>query len=322
MLVETDLRAKDVKVSVLVITYNHEAFIRQALESVLAQTVTFSLEIIISEDCSLDRTRDIVIEYQQRYPEIVRLLLSERNLRSNEVVARGLRVARGTYIALLDGDDYWISSRKLQRQSDFLDQNPNSAICFHNAKVIYEDRLGNSHLWNSPEQKKETSIDDLWSGNFIATSSVMFRHNLSQQIPSWYIDMFPIGDWPLHILNAEHGSISFIDEVMSVYRQHSGGLYSTLSELQKQRATRRFYKMMNANLTHKYGYTIRKACSKYFLEWAEEYFDRGDMKLTRYCALVSMFTGGVKSGTSRLHLIKLCAKTWTRSARQRLVRLD
>ena len=126
------------KVSVLVMTYNHEKFIRQALDSVLMQETNFEYEILISEDCSTDRTRAIVLEFQQAHPEKVQLLLSTQNIHSNEIVVRGIRAAQGEYIALLDGDDYWTSPLKLQKQVDFLDSHPECSMCFHNARIFHQ----------------------------------------------------------------------------------------------------------------------------------------------------------------------------------------
>src|ERR1041385_2618888 len=88
------------KVSVLVMTYNHEKFIRQALDSVAMQETNFEYEILISEDCSTDRTREIVLDFEKEHPDQVRLLLSEKNIHSNEIVVRSIRAARGEYIAM------------------------------------------------------------------------------------------------------------------------------------------------------------------------------------------------------------------------------
>src|SRR5882757_3380448 len=107
-----------IDVSVIVVTYNHENFVAQAIESVLAQSTNRLLEVIISEDKSTDRTRDIVKDYARR-DERIRLILSERNLRSNEVVGRALRSARGRYVCILDGDDYWLANDKLEQQATF-----------------------------------------------------------------------------------------------------------------------------------------------------------------------------------------------------------
>jgi glycosyltransferase involved in cell wall biosynthesis len=293
------------KVSVLLMTYNHERFIEQAIESVLSQEVTFDIEIIVSEDRSTDRTREIVLAYRQRHPEKFRLLLSERNLRNNEVVARGLRAARGLYIAMLDGDDYWTSAHKLQKQAEFLDRHPECAVCFHNAAVIHEDGTRQPYHWNSPGQKEISTIEDIWRGNFITTAATMFRRGLISEIPAWYIPMFPITDWPLHILNAEHGTIGYIDEVMSVYRQHGGGLYSPMTEIEKQAATGRFYATMNRNLRFKYDRMVRDACARYFFEWAEEYVKRGEPKRAAVCLGKSLAGGGIDHPISARSLARL-----------------
>ena len=271
------------KVSVLVMTYNHAAFIAEALRSALAQQVSFDYEIVVSEDASTDGTREIVRDFQRKHPDTIRLLLSERNIRTNEVVARGIRAARGRYIALLDGDDYWTSPHKLERQAEFLDTHPECAICFHNATVVHEDGRRAPWNWTPAHQKPISTLEDMWMGNFIATSSTMFRRGLFGEVPDWYDSFFPITDWPLHILNAEHGAIGYLAEVMSVYRFHAGGLYSSLSERQKLAATRDFYHRMNACLGFKYDPVVKMALSSYFFGWAEEYARRGDVAQARAC---------------------------------------
>ena len=136
------------KVSVLITTYNQEDFIAQAVGSALMQTVDFPYEIVIGEDASTDQTREIVLRFQQKYPDKLRVLLrdaadAERD-RAAGLGGKGsfvncLAACKGQYVALLDGDDYWSSSHKLQKQVDFLDQHPDFAISFHNAKAIIDD---------------------------------------------------------------------------------------------------------------------------------------------------------------------------------------
>ena len=167
------------KVSVLVMTYNHEKFIRQTLDSVAMQETNFEYEILISEDCSTDCTREIVVEFQKAHPKQVRLLLSEKNIHSNEIVVRGIRAARGQYIALLDGDDYWTSPHKLQKQADFLDRHPECSLCFHNARILHEAEGREGRQWTPLNQKEISTLEDIWMGNFIATCSTMFRRGLS-----------------------------------------------------------------------------------------------------------------------------------------------
>jgi glycosyltransferase involved in cell wall biosynthesis len=271
------------KVSVLVMTYNHEKFILQALESVVMQQTNFEYEILVSEDCSTDRTRQIVLEFQKAHPDKIRLLLSEQNIHSNEIVVRGIQAARGQYIALLDGDDYWTSPNKLQKQVDFLDSHPECSVCFHNARIFHEADGREGRNWTPPTQKEISTVEDIWMGNFIATCSTMFRRGLIGEIPSWYNDFFPITDWPLHILNAEHGKIGYLDEVMGVYRYHPGGLYSPFSETKKQQETLKFLQTMNKNLNYRYNKIVKVAISKYFFDWAVEYRNRGDFEKMKSC---------------------------------------
>ena len=270
-------------VSVLVMTYNHAEYIRQALDSVLAQVVNFEYELLISEDCSTDGTRATVMEYQQRHPERIRLLLSPENVHNNTVVTRGIEAARGKYIALLDGDDYWRVPDKLQRQVDFLEHHPECSISFHNALVVDETTDRAPWLWTPTDQPEITTLREIWMGNYIATSATMFRRWQSGTIPAWYIDMFPITDWPLHILNAERGKIGYLDAVMGVYRYHRRGYYSPLSEARKLQETLRCLQAMNGHLHYKYDDLVQVAITKYFIEWAEEYLARGDVAQARVC---------------------------------------
>jgi hypothetical protein len=111
----------------------------------------------------------------------------------------------------------------------------------------------------------------------------MFRRGLFGELPGWYDGLFPITDWPLHILNAEHGHIGYIDEVMGVYRHHRGGLYSPFSRAKKLDETLKFYRVMNRNLNYKYNKQVKTAISKYFFEWAEEYYVRQELPRARAC---------------------------------------
>ncbi len=224
------------KVSVSMITYNHEKFIAQAIDSVLAQKTSFDYEIVIGEDDSSDRTREIVKAYKEEYPEKIRLLLNDRK---NVIYIDGrptgrwnfvnnLKHAHGHYVALLEGDDYWTSPYKLQRQVDFLDSHPNCAICFHAVRNLYEDENREVRSFKPSVSKEISTIEDLFEQNFMAACSVMFRNRLFGEFPDWYYTV-PMGDWPLHILNAQYGNIGYIEQEMAVYRIHSGGLWSSVT---------------------------------------------------------------------------------------------
>jgi glycosyltransferase involved in cell wall biosynthesis len=272
-----------VAVSVLVVTYNHARFVRQALDSVFAQRLPEPLEILISEDCSTDGTREIVQEYADSYPHVVSLLLSECNLGSNEVVRRGFRAAQGRYIALLDGDDYWTGDDKLQAQIEFLDRRPDVTICFHNVQVVDERSQSTGRLWNSPDQPKVSGLHKLLRGNFIATSSVMYRQAAVAEIPAWYDGFFPVTDWPLHVLYARQGRIGYLDRTLGAYRLHRGGLFSTLGEREKLEANADFYRQLRACSSDALAAEVAQGQRDYFHGWAEEFRRRGDRRMQLRC---------------------------------------
>jgi glycosyltransferase involved in cell wall biosynthesis len=292
------------KVSVLVMTYNHEKFIEQALDSVWVQKTNFEYEILISEDCSTDSTREIVQAFQKAHPEKVRLLLSERNLHSNVVVSRGINAARGEHIAFLDGDDYWLSPHKLQQQVEYLDSHPECSICFHNARIYHQTDGHEGRNWTPADQKEISSLEDILMGNFMTLLSTMFRTASIRGLPEWYDD-FIITDWPLYILAAEHGKIGYIDEVMGIYRYHPGGVYSPFTETQKHEITLKFYRTINKNLNYRYDKVINTAISTYFFEWAEEYKDRGDIDKMKACLRACMSGNPWNSFIPKRKLIRM-----------------
>jgi glycosyltransferase involved in cell wall biosynthesis len=219
-------------VSVVMVTYNHERYIAQALDSALEQVTDFDFEIIVGEDCSTDRTREIVRDYAARAGGRVRLFARERNLGLSENLRRSWAACRGEYIAILEGDDYWTDSRKLQRQADALEAHPEWALCFHRARVINED--GRPPLLEPAEDDfpTESTLHDLLLRNFIVNVSVMYRGGLVKEVPQSFQRVVH-QDWPLHILHARHGKAGYLPDVMGVWRHHPGGLWSAESECRR-----------------------------------------------------------------------------------------
>ena len=211
------------KVSVCILTYNQEAYIGQAVESALAQRTNFRTELIIGEDCSTDRTREIVVDLARKHPDKIQLRLAPQNQGGGRNFVDLFHRCRGEYVVILEGDDYWTSPDKLQTQVDALDAHPRWAMCFHPAMNVYDDGRP-SHLFPEEQTKSEYTIYDLLVKDFMATSAVMFRNGLFGKLPDWFADVV-VGDWALHILNANHGNIGFLPEPMSVYRIHSGGSF-------------------------------------------------------------------------------------------------
>jgi len=216
-------------VSVVVVAYNHEKFLRQALDSVLEQEVDFAYEIIVGEDCSTDQTRRILQEYAQRYPAIVKPIYQLRNVGMGANFKACMEACRGQYIALLDGDDYWTSPLKLQRQVDWLEEHPDFSICFHRVEDHYDDGSKPNALPSSKFLKDNYSFDDFLTPIYtlVNTGSVLLR-NVLPAWPDWLFAANPI-DFPLLVLYAEVGKAKLLPEVMSVYRIHAGGIWSGTS---------------------------------------------------------------------------------------------
>ena len=275
------------KLSVCLITYNHERFIAQALESALGQQTSFEFEIIIGEDCSTDDTPRILAEYQRRYPDKIRLLAPKHNLGANRNFANTIQACRGEYIALLEGDDYWSSPTKLQEQVDFLESHAECAICFHAVKVFHED--GNEAPRISPRfgHKKISTIEDLLGlGNFIPTCATVFRNGLITEFPEWFYTL-RIADFTLHVLNAQFGKIGYINKVMGAYRIHRGGTFSAANTSGNVREVVRAYDYLNSYLNYKYDGTIT-AIQNYWL--AVDYYRKGKFKKAQACAAKRIWT--------------------------------
>jgi glycosyltransferase involved in cell wall biosynthesis len=239
------------EVSVLLSTYNQEKYIAQALESVLMQETDFDYEIVVLEDYSTDATREIVLAYQKQHPDKIRVRLAARNECSNKPFVEEFQAAASQYIAMLDGDDYWTSPKKLQTQVEFLRSHPECALCFHNALRIYEDQGRAQIRYNPSNQKRICAIEDIWESNFIAGCTPMIRKDVLRTFPEWYHSLL-WGDWSLYILCAQHGKIGYIDEILGVYRIHSQGFWSRLNAIQKLEWWIGFYKTMNANLDFRF----------------------------------------------------------------------
>ncbi len=208
-------------VSVWMITYNHEPYIAQAIEGVLMQKTNFQFELIIGEDCSTDNTAAIIKEYEANYPKIIKARYNNSNMGMITNMVKTLEECNGKYIAMCEGDDYWTDPLKLQKQVDFLESNSDCSICFHNALIVADGKfIRQTNL----KQKTLSNQAELALGNFIATTTVLFVNRI-KSYPEWLIQL-PAGDYPLHLLNANHGQIGFINECMACYRVHINGVWS------------------------------------------------------------------------------------------------
>jgi len=263
----------DIKVSVMVLTYNHEKFIRKTLDSILSQQVNFKFEVIVGDDASTDSTAEIIREYYAKYPEIIVPMLHEKNLggfgKANTLAA--LAIAKGKYIAPMDGDDYWTSDQKLQKLADFLDQNSDFVACFHNAEIIFDDDSHPNQFVNAPDQKEIVTVEDfigedeIW---FIATSAILFRNGVITFYPQWFHES-KSGDIPRYILLGKGGTkFKYFNETMSVYRKNrNSGMsftdgYKDFDFLQNRIG---MYRGIDQELDYKFHETLNKNIARYYL---------------------------------------------------------
>jgi glycosyltransferase involved in cell wall biosynthesis len=254
------------KLSVAMVTYNQKRFISQAIESVLAQKVNFEYEIVVGEDCSTDGTRAIVTEFSRRYPSQIVPLLRERNLGGPRNFHGTLAACRGQYLALLEGDDYWTCTNKLQKQVDFLDEHPDHAICCHRARVLDEIDKG----WTGVEPYNPAgsyTIEDLLDSNWLITCSVVYRRSSIGALPNWLVER-ELGDWPLHILVARSGKINLMDEVMAVYRVHSGSVWSSRPPINQLRDITQMLSALDEHLGFQYTRMIRQTIARSYFKMA------------------------------------------------------
>jgi len=224
------------KLSVCITTYNHEEYIAQALDSVLMQQTEFDFEILVGEDQSDDATRDIVISYRDRCPNL-RLFLHNYPPDYQRVNGRAnffnnMENSVGQYIALLDGDDYWTDPLKLQKQVDFLDAHPDCSAVYHKADVVENGTIRPGGCGIKVIKDFITTDDLLEHSNFIPTCSVMFRREVMDQMPEW-VNISPYGDLPTQILNSLRGPIAFLNESMAARRIHQKGMFSGKSQVRQ-----------------------------------------------------------------------------------------
>lgn len=216
-------------VSVVLLTYNHERYIRKAIDSVLSQQCDFAVELIVTEDCSTDGTWNIVQDYVASNPGRMSAIRSVHNLNTNEVTTRALSIARGEFVAFLDGDDYWTCPEKLMRQVAYLRSDPFCSMCTHDAEIVNEseETLCTSFRQSHPAPAVG-NYTDLLNFNYIAGPTPMIRRTALCNLPRWFQDA-EFGDWSLYLIAAQYGHIGYMAETMAAYRRHDGGYWSGMT---------------------------------------------------------------------------------------------
>lgn len=188
-------------VSVCVTTYNHARWVAQALDSILAQRTSFEVEVIVGDDCSTDSTVQICRGYAERYPDRVRLLTAEHNMGMRANYRRTIEAARGEYIAICDGDDFWTDEEKLQRQVEALECDTEVGLCYSRSKRFHQ---GQDDEWVYPRGAMHCDFEHLLFDNTVDNVTAVARRDLVMQYyrevrpeehPEWLTDDQPMWLW-------------------------------------------------------------------------------------------------------------------------------
>ena len=255
-------------VSVRIVTYNHEAYIRQCLEGVLMQRTNFDYEVIVGEHSSSDGTQKIVLDYQKNYPDPLQVLITSREQGLMENVLRTQRACQGKYHALCEGDDYWIDPLKLQKQVDLLEAHPEMSMCFHNAFVVRED-IFHIHYYFDVALKNVLNFEDIYL-RAIPTGSIVGRSEILNSLPAWRTRVMH-ADRLIRMWCAHAGPLGYLDDAMSVYRKHPHGLTSKLGQSYHDYYTNTLFLCEEFNKATDYQHA---ALMKNLLAWAKTYRQR------------------------------------------------
>jgi len=224
-----------IKLTVIIITYNHESFIGKAIEGILMQKVNFRYEIIICDDASEDKTQEIILEYKHKNPDKIKTFFSPQNKGPLAMAKTGYKMISGLYLTWLDGDDYWIYDNKLQYQVDYLDNNPEYSGCFHDAEIIsncnIQSKSNDLHYhnqWKYYSQFNKYTPDfypwNLLERSLIPTASMVCRTEcLHADVFEKFHDARLSINWILQLMIIKNSKFRFINELWSVYNDHANG---------------------------------------------------------------------------------------------------
>ena len=218
------MNEEKIMVSILCLAYNHEKYIRDALDSFIKQNVNFQYEIIINDDCSTDNTPQIIKEYAEKYPEIIKPIFQKENQYSKHrrmIIDILMPQAKGKYFAFCEGDDYWTDINKLQKQFDFMEKNKEYSMCVSNAIIVDNNKNKVGEI-NTVNDNSNLTCDDfiLGGGEYVATNSIFSRMEYIKQLPTYFND-FSI-DYLWQIFLSSMGKTYCFKDQMCVYRINTG----------------------------------------------------------------------------------------------------
>lgn len=292
-------------VSVCCITYNHQKYIRVCLDGILSQETDFDYEIVIHDDASTDNTLAIIKEYQQQYPDLIKVIAQKENVYSKNLnpISFALPHCKGNYIALCAGDDYWCDKEKLRTQKNFLEQNQDYSIVLSWSHLLKNQTLQERTLERDIDFELSDFVTEMKIGS--AASSIMARNTdqVQKTFKTVALDDNAGGDWLLCVASLKNGKMRVFSRAMTVYRIHEDSIYSTKPWLTQFRIHLRTANKVSELLDHKFqvqikNFNARKLLLKYAsdtppitkLEFLQAYSQIEKSRITRYLTQIAVCT--------------------------------
>lgn len=222
------MEEKNIMVTIICNTFNHEKYIGKCLDSFVDQKTSFKYEIIVHDDASTDNTAEIIKAYQRKYPNLFKVIIQEKNIYSQNIDSMTYieKLIDGKYIALCEGDDYWTDERKLQKQVEFLENNNDYFLCGHQGIKIAEDGKYISEFFKDEhEYAYDTGIDDPQYTHRFHTSSMVFKREFFENYRD-ILKKIKSYDYVYKYLMSMSGKVKVLPEKMSAYRMNAVGSWS------------------------------------------------------------------------------------------------
>lgn len=232
-------------ISISCITFNHESYIEYALKGFLSQETEYPFEVLVHDDASDDNTAGIIARYSKLYPKIIKPMYQTENQYSKKIKIHptfNFPRAKGDYIALCEGDDYWIMSDKLQKQVDMMRRYPEVNLSFHPAYQVNKNKLNKNKIFsNYGLRTKIFTMENviLGGGGFMPTASLMIKADIVKQLPEWFYSSAPVGDYYLQMIAAIKNGALFIPMIGSIYRQNIEGSWTSQQKQATQQQIRK-----------------------------------------------------------------------------------
>ena len=266
-------------VAINCLVYNHEPYLRDCFEGFVIQQTNFPFVAIVHDDASTDGSAAIIREYEEKYPHIFKPIYETENQYSkrdgslDRIMDEAINATGAKYVAMCEGDDYWINPLKLQKQVDFMEANPDYSLCLTNSIVKFDNHevLAINHIWDT------YTIEDVLNSNALnvkrrgdnvvpcAHTSTIFYRIPHETFPNWVSQCF-IGDEPLMIYIAHHGKVKFINEITSVYRAGVGVSSKNFTQEADWKNRIKMYEVINKGFGYQYKEIINKIIAQFYFK--------------------------------------------------------